>query len=424
MPPDVPVVAGPVEATALGNIAMQMLATGAVSSLARGAGGDRALVPGRALRAGRGRSLEHALPALSRVRGVDLCLRRSTDRNAIPEESLGRRGGGALAVAPLELLRYRSNLLGADLRITNFGGGNTSSKFELPDPLTGEPQRVMAVKGSGGDLRSIGTVRLRDPVPRQARTADRALPRRGVRGRDGRRSTRCARSARTASPRRSTRRCTRSCRSTTSTICIRTGRSRWRRAPTAGEARRVQPDATAARIIWVPWQRPGFELALMLKRAVEANPGCDGLILGGHGLFTWGDDAEGVLSEQRAHHRPDGGVRPGARATREAARRCSAAPGSPARSPDREAAVIELFPSLRGRSVVEPARHRPLSTAATTRSSSPTRRGPRTSARWARAVPIISCAPASRRCSSRGIRRRRTLAALKDADRRAHRHVS
>jgi Class II Aldolase and Adducin N-terminal domain len=57
---------------------------------------------------------------------------------------------------PLELLQYRSNLLGADLRITNFGGGNTSSKFELPDPLSGKPVRVLAVKGSGGDLRSIG----------------------------------------------------------------------------------------------------------------------------------------------------------------------------------------------------------------------------------------------------------------------------
>ena len=51
----------------------------------------------------------------------------------------------ALADNPLELLRTRSNLLGEDLRITNFGGGNTSSKFELPDPLTGEPRRVMAV---------------------------------------------------------------------------------------------------------------------------------------------------------------------------------------------------------------------------------------------------------------------------------------
>src|SRR5258707_15350151 len=55
----------------------------------------------------------------------------------------------------LSLLRYRSNLLGADLRITNFGGGNTSSKFELPDPFTGEPVRVLAVKGSGGDIGSI-----------------------------------------------------------------------------------------------------------------------------------------------------------------------------------------------------------------------------------------------------------------------------
>src|SRR3954463_2519377 len=62
----------------------------------------------------------------------------------------------ALAGDPLDLLRYRSNLLGADLRITNFGGGNTSSKFTLADPLTGTPARVLAVKGSGGDLRSIG----------------------------------------------------------------------------------------------------------------------------------------------------------------------------------------------------------------------------------------------------------------------------
>src|SRR5260370_29222019 len=59
----------------------------------------------------------------------------------------------------LALLRYRSNLLGADLRITNFGGGNTSSKLELSDPFTGEPTRVLAVKGSGGDLGSITDAR-------------------------------------------------------------------------------------------------------------------------------------------------------------------------------------------------------------------------------------------------------------------------
>src|SRR5947209_19107904 len=55
----------------------------------------------------------------------------------------------------LALLRYRSNLLGADLRITNFGGGNTSSKIEIPDPFSGQAVRVLAVKGSGGDLGSI-----------------------------------------------------------------------------------------------------------------------------------------------------------------------------------------------------------------------------------------------------------------------------
>src|SRR5213075_90891 len=61
----------------------------------------------------------------------------------------------AMACDQLSMLRYRSNLLGADLRITNFGGGNTSSKLELPDPFTGKPVRVLAVKGSGGDLGSI-----------------------------------------------------------------------------------------------------------------------------------------------------------------------------------------------------------------------------------------------------------------------------
>src|SRR5213082_1556831 len=61
----------------------------------------------------------------------------------------------SLGDGQLALLRYRSNLLGADLRITNFGGGNTSSKFEMKDPFSGESVRVLAVKGSGGDIGSI-----------------------------------------------------------------------------------------------------------------------------------------------------------------------------------------------------------------------------------------------------------------------------
>ena len=166
------------------------------------------------------------------------------------------REAARLESQPLELLRYRSNLLGADLRITNFGGGNTSSKFDLPDPLTGAPTRVMAVKGSGGDLRSIGTSGIRGALSRQAREPDRALPRRGVRGRDGRASTRCSPSARTASRPRSTRRSTRSCRSITSITCIPTGRSRWRRAPTARPGSSSSTRSTAARSSGCPGSGP------------------------------------------------------------------------------------------------------------------------------------------------------------------------
>src|ERR1700752_683687 len=54
---------------------------------------------------------------------------------------------------PVERLRYRSNILGADQRITNTGGGNTSSKIKMTDPLNGEVVGVLWVKGSGGDLR-------------------------------------------------------------------------------------------------------------------------------------------------------------------------------------------------------------------------------------------------------------------------------
>ncbi|MEO8077832.1 MAG: bifunctional rhamnulose-1-phosphate aldolase/short-chain dehydrogenase [Acidobacteriota bacterium] len=193
-----------------------------------------------------------------------------------------------LADQPLDLLRYRSNLLGADLRITNFGGGNTSSKFDLTDPLTGQPQRVMAVKGSGGDLRSIANggfaILYMDKLD-------------SLIGRYGGESLEDAMVGMYP-------------------LCA-FGESRvaasidtplhaflpfphvdhlhpdWAIALAAsanGEKKMQEFNAQYDRhIIWVPWQRPGFELALMLKRSVEANPGADGLILGGHGLFTWGE---------------------------------------------------------------------------------------------------------------------------------------
>src|SRR5271156_2401451 len=71
----------------------------------------------------------------------------------IPQSRWSREVAAELAEP--ELLQYRSNLLGADLAVTNFGGGNTSAKIELADPLTRAPTQVLWVKGSGGDLGSM-----------------------------------------------------------------------------------------------------------------------------------------------------------------------------------------------------------------------------------------------------------------------------
>jgi rhamnose utilization protein RhaD (predicted bifunctional aldolase and dehydrogenase)/NAD(P)-dependent dehydrogenase (short-subunit alcohol dehydrogenase family) len=194
----------------------------------------------------------------------------------------------ALASQPLELLRYRSNLLGADLRITNFGGGNTSSKFDLPDPMTGVPTRVMAVKGSGGDLRSIGTTgfavlymdKLESLIGRYRgeQFEDEMV---GFYPFSAFGENRVAASIDTP------------LHAFLPFPHVDHLHPDWAIALAAsanGKARLDQFNQKYGRkIVWVPWQRPGFELALMLRKAVADNPGCDGIILGGHGLFTWGD---------------------------------------------------------------------------------------------------------------------------------------
>jgi rhamnose utilization protein RhaD (predicted bifunctional aldolase and dehydrogenase)/NAD(P)-dependent dehydrogenase (short-subunit alcohol dehydrogenase family) len=188
---------------------------------------------------------------------------------------------------PLELLRYRSNLLGADLRITNFGGGNTSSKFDLPDPVTGRVARVLAVKGSGGDLRSIGTSgfailyldKLHQLIDRYRGEAyeDEMVSYYPL----------CAfGDNRVAS----------SIDTTLHAFLpfdhVDHLHPDWAIALAAGANgdRKIEEfnRKYGRKIIWVPWQRPGFELALMLRRAVLEAPDADGLILGSHGLFTWG----------------------------------------------------------------------------------------------------------------------------------------
>jgi rhamnose utilization protein RhaD (predicted bifunctional aldolase and dehydrogenase)/NAD(P)-dependent dehydrogenase (short-subunit alcohol dehydrogenase family) len=197
------------------------------------------------------------------------------------------REAAGLASRPLDLLRYRSNVLGADLRITNFGGGNTSAKFELPDPLTGEPARVLAVKGSGGDLRSIASAGFALLyLDKLERLIDRY---RGEAHEDEmvEMYPLCA-----FGPARVAASIDTPLHAFLPAPHIDHLHPDWAIALAAsanGGAKLEEFNARyGRRIVWVPWQRPGFELALMLRRAVAATPGCDGILLGGHGLFTWG----------------------------------------------------------------------------------------------------------------------------------------
>jgi rhamnose utilization protein RhaD (predicted bifunctional aldolase and dehydrogenase)/NAD(P)-dependent dehydrogenase (short-subunit alcohol dehydrogenase family) len=187
----------------------------------------------------------------------------------------------------LALLRYRSNLLGADLRITNFGGGNTSSKLKLQDPFTGQPVRVLAVKGSGGDLGSItesGFALLYLDRLEQLKELYRGeqyeddMVRYYPLSAFG--ENRVAASIDTP------------LHAFLPFDHVDHLHPDWAiaLAASANGKRKLEEfnKEFDRKIVWVPWQRPGFELALLIERAVKDNPGAEGLILGGHGLFTWG----------------------------------------------------------------------------------------------------------------------------------------
>ena len=187
----------------------------------------------------------------------------------------------------LALLRYRSNLLGADLRITNFGGGNTSSKFELPDPFTGQLVRVLAVKGSGGDIGSISesgfALLYMDRLEHlkelyRGEQYEDEMVRYYPLSAFG--ENRVAASIDTP------------LHAFLPFTHVDHLHPDWAIALAAsanGKSKLDQFNKEFGRkIAWVPWQRPGFELALLIERTVEENPGVEGLILGGHGLFTWG----------------------------------------------------------------------------------------------------------------------------------------
>ncbi len=225
----------------------------------------------------------------------------------------------AAALSPEQLLLYRSNLLGADKRVTNYAGGNTSAKIALPDPLTGESVSVLWVKGSGGDL---GSMKL-DGFATLYMSKLLALQKiyKGPAHEDEMVGLypHCTFNL---NPRAAS---------------IDTPLHAFIDRPHVDH---MHPDALIAiaatadskklthaiygdEIGWLPWKRPGFELGMMLKRFTEQNPKAKGVVLEAHGLFTWGDTsracydttievinkATGWLADQGRGKRVFGGVK-------------------------------------------------------------------------------------------------------------------
>ncbi len=185
-------------------------------------------------------------------------------------------------------LLYRSNLLGADKRITNYGGGNTSAKVWETDPLTGNKVRVMWVKGSGGD---VGTIKL-DGFATLYMEKLEALKGiyRGVEDEDRMVGF--------------LPHCTFNLNPRAASIdtplhgfvpfdhvdhmhpdaIIAIAASK--------NSRELTKDVFGSEIGWLPWRRPGFQLGLDLEAFVKANPDAKGVVLESHGLFTWDNDAK------------------------------------------------------------------------------------------------------------------------------------
>lgn len=185
----------------------------------------------------------------------------------------------------VSLFLYRSNILGSDLRITNYGGGNTSCKTIEKDPLTNEEVEVMWIKGSGGDIGTLDksgiaglyTARLRSlkNVYQGLDDEDRMV---GL-------FNHCIYDLDSRAP---------------SIDTPLHGLLPFKHidhlhpdaliaVAAAKDSEKVTKEIWGDTMGWVPWQRPGFDLGLQLEKCLEENPGIRGIVLGSHGLFTWGD---------------------------------------------------------------------------------------------------------------------------------------
>jgi rhamnulose-1-phosphate aldolase/alcohol dehydrogenase len=183
------------------------------------------------------------------------------------------------------LLLYRSNLLGADLRLTNYGGGNTSCKVTEKDPLTGRDTEVMYVKGSGGDIGTLKRNGLAGLYVDKLRSLKKVY--RGLQHEDEMVElfNHCIYDLDSKAP-----------SIDTPLHAFLPFRHIDHLHPDAAiaiaaakDGEKINHDLFEGKVGWVDWQRPGFDLALKLEACLEENPGIRGIMLGGHGLFTWGD---------------------------------------------------------------------------------------------------------------------------------------
>ena len=185
------------------------------------------------------------------------------------------------------LLVYRSNLLGADLRLTNYGGGNTSCKAMAKDPLTGVETEVMWVKGSGGDLGTMKRSGLAALYVDRLRSLIHVY--RGIKFEDEMVEifNHCIYDLASKAPSIDT--------PLHSFLPFKHIDHLHPDAAiaiaAAKDGKKITKELFNGKIGWVEWQRPGFDLGLKLKQCLDENPGIRGIMLGSHGLFTWGDSA-------------------------------------------------------------------------------------------------------------------------------------
>ncbi|MCB8977029.1 MAG: bifunctional rhamnulose-1-phosphate aldolase/short-chain dehydrogenase [Ardenticatenaceae bacterium] len=193
----------------------------------------------------------------------------------------------------VERLRYRSNILGDDQRITNTGGGNTSSKVMMKDPLTGEEVDVLWVKGSGGDLRTSTRANFAslymDKLLALQEIYD-AAEVKGVKTEiEDKMVSMYPYTTFNLNPRASS--------IDTPLHGFIPARHVDHMHPISAIAiaaskdqEQLTQDVYGSEVGWVPWQRPGFDLGLVMGNMATKNPQLKGLVMGQHGLINWADD--------------------------------------------------------------------------------------------------------------------------------------